>query len=71
MNIGYATAKDNHASQTLLFTKSFTIKTDGTVNELKWEKISSLSSLISTGLYTEIVLSNPSNTSTSSTHRLS
>jgi hypothetical protein len=70
VNIGYASAKDNHASQVLLFTEEFTITTNGAVNELKWEKISSLSSLISTGLYVEIVLSNPSNTSTSSTHRI-
>ena len=70
VNIGYATAKDNHATQTLLFTKDFNLATDGSVNELKWPKIAQLSSLISTGLYVEIVLSTPTNTSTSSTHRI-
>lgn len=69
VNIGYATAKDNHASQVLLTSKEFTLKTDGSVNEIAWEKISQLSSLISTGLYVEMVLSNPTNTSTSSVHR--
>lgn len=70
INIGYATLKDNHAAQTLLFTKAFTIAVDGSVQTLSWPKIASLTSLISTGLYVEIVLSNPSNTSTSSTHRI-
>lgn len=71
MNIGYASAKDNHASQSVLFTKDFALKIDGSVNEITWEKISQLSSLISTGLYVELVMSNPQNTSTSSTHRIS
>jgi hypothetical protein len=70
INIGYATVKDNHAVQTLLYTKDFTITTDGVANTLTWNKIASLSSLISTGLYCEIVLSTPTNTATSSTHRI-
>lgn len=69
VNIGYATAKDNFVGRTLLVTKDFTLKTDGTVNEIVWAKINQLSSLISTGLYVEMILSNPTNTSTSSTHR--
>lgn len=69
VNIGYANTKDNHAAQTQLFTKSWTIAVDGTIQTLAWPKISQLTSLISTGLYVEIVLSSPSNTATSSTHR--
>lgn len=69
VNIGSATSKDNHSNQITLYTKIFTITTDDKANELKWPKIAQFDSLISSGIFVEIVLSNPLNTSTSSTHR--